>query len=186
MMIKQPLARFFAQRPTALLLLYVTLVVALLLTTTLSFNGIVDAYRDRNDAQATLSRIEGRTQNSKSALINFADTGPPGSPFLEAPSVTVASAELLQLVGGIITNAGGTLISSEIEPRSAQTKSTNVAAVANFELETVNLQKVLYTIESGLPFLLVDQLTVQAPPTPSGGGRIRVLLGVSGLWSEKK
>lgn len=185
MMIKS-LARYFAHQPNASLLSYCALVVLLLLTTTLSGTAIVDAHRDRNQAQDTLIRLQARAKDSKGSFQNSSVSGPPGPSFLEASSATVASATLLQLVGGIITRAGGTLISSEVEPRSTQMKSANVAAVANFELETVNLQSVLYTIESGLPFLFVDQLTVQAAPTASGTGRIRILLGVSGLWSEKK
>ena len=41
-----------------------------------------------------------------------------------------------------------------------------------------------------MPFLFVDQLVVQAPEggtgTDAGGGKMRVLLGVSGQWQGGK
>ena len=39
-----------------------------------------------------------------------------------------------------------------------------------------------------MPFLFVDQLVVQAPQAGTGedGGRMRVLLGVSGQWQGAK
>jgi general secretion pathway protein M len=52
------------------------------------------------------------------------------------------------------------------------------------------LQKLLYDLEAGMPYLFVDQLDVQVPQTTavneSGTGRIRVVLGVSGQWQGNK
>jgi general secretion pathway protein M len=52
------------------------------------------------------------------------------------------------------------------------------------------LQKLLYDLEAGMPFLFVDQLDVQVPQTTvaneNGSGRIRVVLGVSGQWQGNK
>ena len=45
------------------------------------------------------------------------------------------------------------------------------------------LQQLLYDVEAGMPFLFVDQLTVQAPQaTGAEIARMRVLIGVSGQW----
>jgi len=50
------------------------------------------------------------------------------------------------------------------------------------------LQKLLYDLEAGQPFLFVDQLSVQAPASSSfsGEGKLRVLLSVSGQWQGAK
>ena len=56
------------------------------------------------------------------------------------------------------------------------------------------LQQLLYDLEAGMPFLFVEQLVAQAPQGVAGGGgvtgteggRLRVLLGVSGQWQEAK
>jgi general secretion pathway protein M len=58
------------------------------------------------------------------------------------------------------------------------------------EMEQPALQKLLYDLEVGMPFLFVDQLDVQVPQTTaadeSGTGKIRVVLGVSGQWQGNK
>jgi hypothetical protein len=65
-----------------------------------------------------------------------------------------------------------------------------VGLVVSCEMEQPNLQKLLYDIEAGMPFLFVDQLDVQVPQTTSanesGSGRVRVVLGVSGQWQGGK
>ena len=57
-------------------------------------------------------------------------------------------------------------------------------------MEQPALQKVLYDLEAGMPFLFVDQLDVQVPQTTAkdeaGSGHIRVMLGVSGQWKGDK
>ena len=46
------------------------------------------------------------------------------------------------------------------------------------------LQELLYDIESGMPFLFVDQLVAQGPAVPGTmpEGKLRVLISVSGQW----
>ena len=114
------------------------------------------------------------------------DFRPPGSPFLEGQTVTVASAALLQRMTSIITNAGGTVVSSEMVQQGAQSKDGYVTAIANCELEQEALQRVLYDIEAGLPFLFVDQLVVQTSSAPQESGRLRVQVGVAALWPGGK
>jgi general secretion pathway protein M len=60
--------------------------------------------------------------------------------------------------------------------------------IANCDIDQPGLQKLLYDIEAGMPFLFVDQLVVQAPVTlsTSGDGRLHVLIAVSGQWQGTK
>jgi general secretion pathway protein M len=62
--------------------------------------------------------------------------------------------------------------------------------VVSCEMEQSALQKLLYDLEAGMPFLFVDQLDVQVPQTTATNetrsGRIRVVLGVSGQWQGGK
>jgi general secretion pathway protein M len=57
-------------------------------------------------------------------------------------------------------------------------------------MEQPALQKLLYDLEVGMPFLFVDQLDVQVPQTTAANetavGKIRVVLGVSGQWQGNK
>jgi general secretion pathway protein M len=60
--------------------------------------------------------------------------------------------------------------------------------IASCELDQPSLQKLLYDLEAGMPFLFIDQLVVQAPVASSTNqeGRMRILLAVSGQWQGAK
>lgn len=58
--------------------------------------------------------------------------------------------------------------------------------IASCEIEQVGLQPLLYDLEAAMPFLFVDQLTVQAPTSSAGEGKLRILLAVSGQWRGAK
>jgi general secretion pathway protein M len=114
----------------------------------------------------------------------------PGTPFLEGPTVTVAGATLLQRVASAVGNVGGTIQSSQVDVLGTEAKDGFVGLVVSCEMEQPSLQKLLYDLEAGMPFLFVDQLDVQVPQTTalneSGSGRVRVVLGVSGQWQGNK
>ena len=71
-----------------------------------------------------------------------------------------------------------------------QAKDGFVGLLVSCEMEQPALQKLLYDLEVGMPFLFVDQLDVQVPQTTAaneaGVGKIRVVLGVSGQWQAAK
>ena len=186
MISSQLIERYLTRYPSLSGLIYVALVIIFCLTALLSLTDIVNLYRARNASLEMLSRLDGRAHISSTDRSATTDSWPPGSPFLEGKTVTVASAALLQRIADTITHAGGTVASTEIQPQAAQSKDGYVTAIANCEIEQATLQQVLYDIEAGLPFLFIDQLTVQPPTLPGEGGRMRVLLGVSGLWRSLK
>lgn len=184
-MISLPSIDRYLTRPTLSGLIYGAVVVGCCLTTLFMLTDVVEQYRARNASLEMLSRFDGRNHVASAQAGGAPASQPPGSPFLEGPTVTVASAALLQRLTGIITNAGGTVVSSEMQQQGARSKDGYVTAIANCELGQEALQRVLYDIEAGLPFLFIDQLVVQAPSGPSEG-RLRVLLGVAGLWPGEK
>lgn len=184
MISSQLMQRYLARYPSLSGLPYVALIIIFFLTTLFSLTDIIDLYRARNASLELLARLNGRSHISSNESSMTTDSWPPGSPLLEGRTVTVANAALLQRVTDIITHAGGTLASSG--PQATQSKDGYVTAIANCEIEQAALQQVLYQIEAGLPFLFIDQLTVQAPTLPSEDGRMRVLLGVTGLWRAEK
>jgi general secretion pathway protein M len=173
----QPINRYLT-RPTLSGLVYAVLIVVCGLTTLILLTDILEQYRARNASLEMLSRLDGHN--------GATDSWPPGSPFLEGQTLTVASAALLQRMTSIITNAGGSVVSTEMQQQGARSKDGYVTAIVNCELEQDALQRVLFDIEAGLPFLFIDQLVVQAPTVPAEGGRLRVLLGVAGLWPREK
>jgi len=137
-------------------------------------------------SRAMLEQFEGRKVASREQAAGVA--GPAGSPFLEGATVTVAGAALLQRVSAAVTKLGGNVLSSQIDMQGTQSKAGFLTVIANCDIDQPGLQKLLYDIEAGQPFLFVDQLVAQAPASfaASGDGKLRVLLAVSGQWQGAK
>ena len=112
---------------------------------------------------------------------------PTGSPFLEGQSLTVAGAALLQRVADAVTKVGGNVLSSQVDVQGVQSKDGFVSVLASCELDYTALQKLLYDLEAGMPFLFIEQVVAQTPQTGSvEGGRMRLLLSVAGRWGGEK
>jgi general secretion pathway protein M len=110
----------------------------------------------------------------------------PTTPFLEGPTVTVAGAALLQRVAAAVGNVGGTIQSSQVDVLGTQARDGLVGLVVSCEMEQPALQKLLYDLEVGVPFLFVDQFDAQVPQTTAtneGGadqGRARRVRATAG------
>jgi general secretion pathway protein M len=178
--------RYAARYPAIPVLIYVAAVLTLVLNAVLVLIDIVDRYRAVDAATEILARLERRAPVASSEPDWQSAAPPPGSLFLEGDSITVASAALLERLTGAVARAGGNVASFEVEPERAESKEGYVKVIANCELNPESLQGLLYDIESGMPFLFVDQLVVQAPQPNDAGPRMRVLLGLSGMWSGAK
>ena len=173
------LNRYVTRYPSLSATLYATLVGALCLTTLLSLAGVVERFRLRDESLKMLARLEENGQAGGAAF-----PAPPGSPFLDGQTVTTASAALLERITSAITRADGSVLSSEVESQRTQSKDGYLKVSVTCELEQASLQQLLYDIEARMPFLFIDQLVASMPP--SDGGRMRVVLDVSGLWIGAK
>ena len=176
------LDRFFTRHGGLASLGYAALVGVLVLITWIMAADLYDRYQAVTTSEELLAQLEHGRQAPGAA--NAASEAPQGSPFIEGQTVTVAGAALLQRVAGAVTRFGGNVLSSQVDVQDAKTKAGQVSLVASCEVTQEDLQKLLYDIEAGMPYLFVDQLSVQAPDTVTRGegGRLRVLLGVSGQW----
>ncbi|AWL94906.1 MULTISPECIES: type II secretion system protein GspM [Bradyrhizobium] len=181
-------ARALASSPLIAVTLYVAVAGALLLTAGLSIAEILAHRQALAQTSDLLDQFRGRKGGTKNAAAAMAEH--PGTPFLEGPTVTVAGANLLQRVAAAVGNVGGQVQSSQVDVSGAQAKDGFVGLVVSCELEQPALQRLLYDLEAGMPFLFVDQLDVQVPQTTAlsdaGAGRVRVILGVSGQWQAGK
>jgi general secretion pathway protein M len=166
-------------------LLYVAVVLTFLLTVVLAVLDLGQAYRTVKASGEILAELESRNRPAAAMADAAVDAAPSGSPFLQGETVTLASAALLQRINGAIAAAGGDVVSSQVEAQTSQSKDY-VKVSATCELEQAALQGLLYDLEAGMPFLFVDQLSVQSATSANEGGRLRVLLGVSGLWRAAK
>ncbi|QOZ27268.1 type II secretion system protein GspM [Bradyrhizobium sp. CCBAU 51753] len=181
------ITRALAQSPLIAVVLYLAVLGGLVAASGLAIAGILDHQRALAQTSDLLEQLRGRKPRNPAAL----SAEHPGTPFLEGPTVTVAGAALLQRVASAVGNVGGTVQSSQVDVLGTQAKDGFVGLVVSCEMEQPALQKVLYDLEVGMPFLFVDQLDVQVPQLTAtgeagGSSRIRVVLGVSGQWQGGK
>ena len=181
------ITRALTHSPLIAVALYVAVAGGLVAVAGFAVADILDHQRALAQTSDLLDQLQGRKARGGASS---AAGEPQGTPFLEGPTVTVAGATLLQRVAAAVGNVGGTIQSSQVDVLGTQAKDGFVGLVVSCEMEQPSLQKVLYDLEAGMPFLFVDQLDVQVPQTTSaseqGSGRIRVVLGVSGQWQASK
>ncbi len=181
----QTITRTLTHSPLIAVVLYIAVVGGLLATAGLAISDIVSQQRALAQTADLLDQLQGRKPRGSASSAER-----PGTPFLEGPTVTVAGATLLQRVATAVGNVGGTIQSSQVDVLGTQAKDGLVGLVVSCEMEQPRLQKLLYDLEVGMPFLFVDQLDVQVPQATAlaegGTGRIRVVLGISGQWQGNK
>jgi general secretion pathway protein M len=151
-----------------------------------ALSAISDELATVSAAQTMLSALEGRSAFARNDDSSPLRDAPAGSPFLQGHSLNVAGAALLQRIGAAVRQAGGNVLSSQVDLNNARAKDGWVGLVVNCDIEQASLQPLLYDIEAGMPFLFIDQLDVQAPTTGVNGSRMRILLAVSGQWWSGK
>jgi len=178
------LARLSSARPLLAVLGHAAAVVVLL---GMAWSGIADILDRRQSVAAAtdlLAQLEGRKASPMALPGAGAGQVPTGSPFLEGQTLTVAGAALLQRVADAVTKVGGNVLSSQVDVQGAQAKDGFVNVLASCELDHAALQRLLYDLEAGMPFLFIEQMVAQSPQTasPQEGGRMRLLLAVSGRW----
>jgi general secretion pathway protein M len=181
------ITRTLTHSPLIAVALYVAVAGGLVAVAGFAVADIFDHQRALAQTSDLLDQLQGRKARGGTPSVAGE---PQGTPFLEGPTVTVAGATLLQRVAAAVGNVGGTIQSSQVDVLGTQAKDGFVGLVVSCEMEQPALQKVLYDLEAGMPFLFIDQLDVQVPQTTSaneqGSGRIRVVLGVSGQWQASK
>jgi general secretion pathway protein M len=177
---------FLARFPRCAAILYIGIVFIFVLGTTLQIMDIGDRRSAVASASDILNQLEGGSAARSRTGADVSVVA--GSPFLDGVTVTVGGATLLQRIAGAVTHVGGNILSSQVDLQGAQSKQGFVTVTASCEVEQPALQQLLYDLEAGMPFLFVDQLVVQAPAAASAspGGKLRVLISVSGQWQGAK
>src|ERR1051325_4418405 len=184
----QSITRTLTRSPLIAVVLYLVVIGGLLLGIGAAVANILDHQRALAQTSDLLDQLQGR--RARGAGASSLAKEHPGSPFLEGPTVTVAGANLLQRVAAAVAEVGGTVQSSQVDLLGTEAKDGFVGLVVSCEMEQPALQRLLYDLEAGMPFLFVDQLDVQVPQTTAlndtTSGKIRVVLGVSGQWQGGK
>jgi general secretion pathway protein M len=167
---------------------YLFAVLAFVAVTSLA---ILDVLQRREAVAANddiLARLEGRHSPAPRNVDAGEVSQTSGSSFLEGPTLTVAGAALQQRVVGAISRVGGSISSSQVDLLGVRSRDGFISVATNCEVDQTSLQKLLYDLEAGTPYLFVDQLVAQAPENTTGAltGRLRILISVSGKWQGVK
>jgi general secretion pathway protein M len=164
---------------------YGATVVVLFAIAIVSLASAASQYAQRNDVSQMLNRLETRARNHSSSP-GTGGASNSNAAFIGGASATIASATLLQRVTGAITRADGSILSSEIGEQTARQKNRELKASASFEINQNDLQRVLFDIEAGLPFLIIDQLNIDAQKSSGSNNRLRVVMEISGSWRGRQ
>ncbi|MDI4659059.1 MULTISPECIES: type II secretion system protein GspM [Xanthobacter] len=102
----------------------------------------------------------------------------------EIVAATVAGAALIERLSSAVENSGGRISSSRLDVEGQRWGPGFLSAEASLDIEEADLQKLLYDIEAGLPFLYVSELAIQSGTvaSDSAGGRLKVGFTVYGRW----
>lgn len=184
MKVASTITSFLGRSPLVAAVLYLAAVGLFVITAALATLSITDHIRGLQETSDQLEQLrsrEGRTPPVQA--------GGEADPFLEGPTLTVASAALQQWVNAAIVGAGGAVQSSQVDITTGG-KDGIVSLLINFELDQPALQKLLFNLETGSPLLFIDQIDVQTPQSglasDDRAGLLKVSLDLSGRWRGAK
>jgi general secretion pathway protein M len=108
------------------------------------------------------------------------------SPFVTASTITQAGAMLQQRVESAVAAAGGALASSRVDVGASGDKK-RLALEADLTIAQPQMQKLLYELETGQPYLFVDAFEARmSEGDAQNGGHAHVSLTISGEWGGPK
>lgn len=177
-----------ARAPLACASIYIF---AVLLCAYVAIISVVDLFvvgQDVNNAAGLLEKFQARASLMKGPSYSSNPTSSNASPFVEGATVTLAGASLLQRVDAAVARFGGNVVSSEVASARGRSTPNSIDAIVACDIDTNGLQNLLYDLEAGMPFIFVDQLTIQAQARPMGTAseKLHVVLGISGQWEQSK
>lgn len=162
---------------------YVFILLFSLISVIFSFVDMHGAKSALEEAQDRLNRLQGlskKDENIEKAKGELEE----GAVFITAEKPSLGAADLQKKVETILQELGGDLLSSEIEESETKGPAAILKLIVDCELPQSLLQSFLYQLESGTPFIFVNQITIQkrmedsAPQDP----KLKISLHLSAMW----
>jgi len=152
--------------------------------TGLSLQMRSNAARELADRQDLVSRLEARAKARSDARTRPGSA--PAAAFLDAPTQGLAVAQLQAHLAQMADIHRSVLVSTGIEPAKRDDPPDSIRLQATLEMSLQGLQAFIYQLESGTPYVFVEQLAVQLAGTASQrvveDPLLRVTLGLRANW----
>ncbi len=81
---------------------------------------------------------------------------------LSGDSVALVGAQLQTRLKQIVGNAGGRLETTQMMPSANEQSLEKISMRASMTVNTINLQKILYVIETQRPYLFIEEVDIKA------------------------
>jgi general secretion pathway protein M len=138
---------------------------------------MIDAYRDAQNqleqVRALLQRAEaaaGKREPLKAALAKLKQSDDADGGFLKGTNDSLAAAHIQSRVKAVLDSAQGDLKSTQILPSKKEGSLTRVGVRVQMAGPIAAVQKVLYSLESGAPFLFTENVEIRTRPVVRGAG----------------
>jgi general secretion pathway protein M len=162
-------------------------VLALLLLTCVYGVGLLlgvrsEAVKEASERREMLSRLEARLQT----ISNRPTAAAPPAAFLDAATQGLASAQLQSYLARLASDQNANLVSSGGEATKRDDAPDTIRLQTTLDMNAKALRAVLYQLESGMPYVFVDGLTIQ--PAGASAGRaaedplLRATLSLRAFW----
>ena len=161
------------------------LLVVCAVMTGLSLQTRSNAAQELAERHDLLSRLQARAKASSDARARSGAAAPVAA-FLDAPTQGLAVAQLQAHLAQMADFHRSVLVASGIEPARREDPPDSIRLRASLEMSLQALQAFLYQLESGTPYVFVEQLTVQLAGAASQRAAedplLRVTLGLRAIW----
>jgi len=148
------------------------------------YNEAIDSAQERLDRYRNISAQGPALQKALDALREKQGR----RFFLKNTAANLAGAELQDLVRAAVENNGGRITTAQIATARDDGRFRQIGVNLQLFATTANLQKILYTIETQQPYMLIENLTVRPlnafrgfRPAPGAEPEVSVLLDVIGF-----
>jgi general secretion pathway protein M len=173
------------RKGSAAFAIYVALLAALGFWAVSGARSLMDAATALTESRAALERLDrpGHRASPNGAPI---DPGRDKPPFLRGKTINLAGASLQLRVEEAVRSAGGTVLSSQTDLAGPRAGEGWIGLAETLEIAQAGLQPLLYDLESGMPYLFVQSLSIQSPKAFGEGesGPMRVQIGVTAQWRD--
>ena len=144
-----------------LLLVCVAVVVRVLVVPIWStYVGNRDAIAQIEDSIARYSRLSAQVDALRSAVGELQRSDDLARFVLAQESEPLAAAALQERVKSVVTSSAGTLTSTQVLPTKPEQGFKRIIVNVRMAVSMDALQRVLFELENGLPYLLVDDIVI--------------------------